>query len=147
SSPSRPCQQTHCATGRLILGFNSDMKLACGMLLLSLIPASAQFSGRLTGSVVDQSGSAVPAADVELYLAGGKKPLLTTKTSGDGLFNFIGVRPADYDLTVDAKGFVKTTLRGFSVDAARELDVPQIKLAVASVTQSVDVTADVEGVE
>src|SRR6185369_3727326 len=107
----------------------------------------AQFSGRVSGSVVDASGAVVPGADVELYLTGGKKPLLTVKTSGDGLYHFIGVRPAEYDLVVDAKGFVKTTLRNITVDAAREVDVPQIKLSLATVSQSVDVTADVEGVE
>jgi hypothetical protein len=107
----------------------------------------AQFSGRVTGSVVDASGAAVPGATVELFLAGGKSPQLSVKTSADGAYHFMGVRPAEYDLTVTAKGFVKTTLRGVEADAARETPVPEIKLAVASVTQSVDVTASAEGVE
>ncbi len=126
------------------------MRIACGLLILSLLqvlPVSAQSSGRVSGSVVDASGAAVPGADVELYLAGGKKPLLTVKTSPEGLFNFIGVRAAEYDLAVNAKGFVKTIIRGLTVDAARETDVPGIKLQVATVSTSVDVTADVQGVE
>jgi len=98
------------------------MRHACGLLLLGLLPvlpSAAQLSGRVTGSVVDSSGAAVPDAEVELYLAGGKRPLLTTKTSTDGSYNFIAVRPAYYDLTVEAAGFVRTTLRGVSVDPAR----------------------------
>ena len=98
------------------------MRYACGLLLLGLLPVfplAAQFSGRVAGSVVDSSATAVPNAEVELYLAGGQKPLLTTKTSTDGSYNFIGVRPAYYDLTVEGAGFVKTTLRGVSVDPAR----------------------------
>lgn len=114
--------------------------------LLAGLPAGAQFSGRVTGSVVDASGAVIAGADVELYLAGGRKPLLTGKTSSDGTYNLIGVRPAYYDLTVDAKGFVRTTLRGVAVDPARETNVPRIKLELASVTQTVDVTADVQGV-
>ena len=43
--------------------------------LLAGLPASAQFSGRVTGSVVDASGAVIAGADVELYLAGGRKPL------------------------------------------------------------------------
>ena len=60
-----------------------------------------------------------------------QKPLLSVKTSGQGLYHFIGVRPADYDLTVDATGFVKAAVRGITVDAARETSVPAIKLQVA----------------
>jgi len=120
------------------------------MLLLSLLPVlpvSAQFSGRVTGSVMDTSGAAIPGATVDLYLAGGKKPLLSVKTSAEGLYHFIGVRAAEYDLTVEAQGFVKSTIRGVTVDAARETDVAGIKLQIASVSTSVDVTADVQGVD
>jgi hypothetical protein len=115
--------------------------------LLPVFPLAAQFSGRVTGSVVDDSGAAVPAAEVDLYLAGGSRPLLTTKTSTDGSYNFIAVRPAYYDLTVQAAGFVKTTLRGISVDPARETSVPQVKLQLPTVTQTVDVSAQVQGVD
>jgi hypothetical protein len=126
------------------------MRCACALLSvfwLGAVPAAAQLSGRISGSVVDVSGAAVPGATVNLYLAGGAKPLLSTTTSSDGLFNLLGVRPADYDLSVEAQGFLKTTIRGIAVDAAREIPVPQIKLALASVTQSIDVTAGAQGVE
>jgi hypothetical protein len=126
------------------------MRFTCGLLLLGLLPVlplAAQFSGRVTGSVVDASGAVVPAAEVELYLAGGSKPLLTAKTSTDGSYNFMAVRPAYYDLTVEAAGFVKTTLRGISVDPARETSVPQVRLQLPTVTQTVDVSAAVQGVD
>src|SRR5450432_1272282 len=124
------------------------MRYMCGLLfLLQVIPANAQFSGRVTGSVLDASGAVVPYVDVELYLAGGKKPLLATQTSADGLFNFSGVRPAYYDLTVQAKGFLKTTLRGVSVDPAHETSIPAIKLQLAGPTQTVEVVAEVQGLD
>ena len=104
----------------------------CLGVLFGGFPLSAQFSGRVTGTVVDASGAAVPGADVELFVAGGKKAVLTVKTSADGSYHFIGVRPADYDLSVQAKGFVTATLRNITVDAARETDVPQIKLQLAT---------------
>ena len=81
-----------------------------------MFPAFAQIDGRITGSVVDISGAAVPGAQVDLLMVGGKKALLTSKTSSDGLYHFIGVRPGYYDLAVEAAGFVKTTLSNVSVD-------------------------------
>ncbi len=84
---------------------------------------------------------------MELYLSGGQKPLLTSKTSAEGIYNLIGVRPAEYDLTFTAKGFLKSTLRRITVDAARETDIPTVKLQLAGLSQSVEVTAEVQGVD
>ena len=123
------------------------MRFVCGLLFLGIVPLFAQFSGRVTGSVVDSSGASVPDAQVSLYLAGGQKPLLTTKTSTDGQYYFNSVRPANYDLTVESKGFLKSSLHNLTVDAARETSVPQVKLQVASATETVEVKGDVQGVE
>jgi hypothetical protein len=126
------------------------MRFVCGIALvlcLGGIPVLAQFSGRVTGTVVDATGAAVPSADVELFVAGGKKPVLTAKTSPDGSYHLIGVRPAEYDISIVAKGFVTATVRNLTVDAAKETDVQQVRLQVASVTASVDVVADSVGVE
>jgi len=110
------------------------------------LPLRAQLDGRITGSVVDASGAAVPGAQVSLFLAGGQKPLLVNKTSIDGVYHFIGVRPGYFDLSIEAQGFVKTTLRNLSVDPARETTPPAVKLELASVTQNVEVNAQVETV-
>jgi hypothetical protein len=126
------------------------MRFHCALaalLLLGGTPAAAQLSGRLSGAVVDSSGAAVPGAKVNLFLAGGSKPLLVATTSSEGLFNMLGIRPADYDLTVEAPGFLRATIRDITVDAARETPVPPIKLTLAAVTQSIDVAADTQAVE
>src|SRR4051812_179814 len=126
------------------------MRLVCGVALLAVLggfPVRAQFSGRVTGTVVDSSGAAVAGAEVELTVAGGRKAVLAVKTAGDGSYHLIGVRPSDYDLSVQAKGFVTATIRNLSVDAARETDVQQIRLQLATVSQSVDVVAESAGVE
>src|SRR4029077_8623849 len=123
---------------RPIVGFNRNMRHLCGVVLLSVlltISSNAQSSGRISGAVIDSTGAAVGGADVELYLAGGQKPLLVSKTSAEGIYNFIGVRPAEYDLTVSARGFLKSVHRGITVDMARETDIPRIKLELASMTQ------------
>src|SRR5689334_3161211 len=126
------------------------MRFVCGIALFTAIgglPLLAQFSGRVNGTVVDATGAAVPGADVQLFVAGGKKAVLATKSTTDGAFHLIGVRPADYDVSIEAKGFVTAILRNLTVDAAKETDLPQIKLQLASVSQTVDVSAESVGVE
>jgi hypothetical protein len=115
------------------------------LLLCTLcIPANAQFSGRLSGAVVDATGAVVPDAQVDLYLTGGSKPLLSARTNGEGAYAFIGVRPAEYDVIVEVPGFSKAALRGIVVDPARETSVRQIKLELSGVTQEVEVQAGPE---
>lgn len=126
------------------------MRLLSGIALVAILgglPLFGQFSGRVAGTVLDASGSAVPGADVELYVAGGKKAVLAVKTSTDGSYHFIGVRPADYDLSVQAKGFITATIKNLAVDAARETDVQQIQLQLASVTQTIEIVADAPAVQ
>src|ERR1035438_5088403 len=126
------------------------MRSLAGLLLfsfVSILPVSAQIDGRITGSVVDATGAVVPGADVELYLTGGKKPMLTTKTAVDGTYHFIGMRPGYFDITVSAASFLKTTLHNLSVDPARETSAPQVKLQLATVTQNVEVQAENQTVE
>lgn len=115
----------------------------CALLCLQ---AMGQSSGRVAGAVVDATGASVPDAEVALYLSGGQRPLLTTKTAIDGQFNFIGVRPAEYDVVVVARGFVKTTLRKVNVDPARETSIPPIKLETATTVFTVDVASGLDGV-
>src|SRR5216684_6587737 len=122
------------------LGFSASF-------VLFVASGFAQVTGRLSGSVTDSSGAAIPNATVNLLLAGGAKPVLTTVTTTEGLFSFTNVRPEKYDLAVESSGFLKYLLRGVKIDPARETSLPAIKLELAAVTQSVDVTADVQTVQ
>src|SRR5258708_31988502 len=110
---------------------------------LALVAGSCltQVTGRMSGSVTDASGAAIPKATVNLFLPGGAKPVLATVTTPEGLFSFTNVRPISYDLIVESKGFLKYTLRGVKVDPARETSLPRVQLELAPVTQSVAVTA------
>ncbi len=70
--------------------------------------------------------------------------MLTAKTSADGLYHFLAVRPGYYDLTVEAGGFVSVTVRNLSVDPARETSAPDVKMQIATTTQTVEVKADAQ---
>jgi hypothetical protein len=101
----------------------------------------------LSGSVVDQSGAAIPKAVVNVYIPGGKEPVLTSRTNDAGLFLFIAVRPDKYDVAVEAQGFVRMMVRQVKVDPIQETGMGAIKLEVASTKQSVDVTSEVQMVQ
>jgi hypothetical protein len=114
-----------------------------GCLLIGLLLSSGlsgQVTSRLTGSVTDPSGAAVPAAVVEVYQPGGTKPLMSMPTTSDGLFAFTGVPPATYDVIVTSQGFRKHTDRGVVLTAGAETAMPAIKLEVGSVTDTVEVS-------
>jgi carboxypeptidase family protein/TonB-dependent receptor-like protein len=111
------------------------------------LAAYAQDSGRLTGAVVDQTGAVVAGATVNLILVGSSTPALTTTTTSVGLFTFIGVRPATYDLSVEAPGLSRYVARNVVVDGGRETAVPAVKLEVGTVAATVEVAANTEGVQ
>ena len=107
----------------------------------------AQVSGRITGTVVDPTGAAVPDATVTLQLPGSGAVVYTTKTSNGGDYSILTVNPVTYDLVVESKGFLTAKIAGLKVDPGRSNDVPPIKLDVAGVTQSVEVTAATQSVQ
>src|SRR5579871_2769583 len=125
----------------------SRVRVALAALVLLAGVANAQVAGRLSGSVVDQSGAAIPGAIVNVYLTGGKEPVLTSKTNDAGLFAFIAVRADRYDVAVEAKGFARVILRDVKVDPVQETGLPPVKLEVQSTTQTIEVGTEVSSVQ
>ncbi|HWD00155.1 MAG TPA: TonB-dependent receptor [Candidatus Sulfopaludibacter sp.] len=101
----------------------------------------------MSGSVVDQSGAAIPGATVNVFVPGGREPVLTGKTNEVGLFTFMAVRPDTYDVGLEMTGFTRTFLRGVKVDPLQERALGAIKMEVQSATTSVDVAAEVPTVQ
>src|ERR1044071_5595126 len=116
-------------------------KLTFAVVLTAVVTTSlmAQVAGRLSGSVVDPSGGSIPNATVNLYLPGGKTPVLSTKTTQDGNFDFTSVRPESYRLEVRASGFNGYVQEPVAVDPVRQTSMAPIRLELQSATQSVDV--------
>ena len=122
------------------------LSLMIGLLCGSFI-VQAQVAGRLSGSVVDQSGAAVPGATVNVMLPGGKEPLFSAKTNSEGLFSFLAVRPDTYDISVEAPNFSRVVLRDVKVAPIQETALPPIRLEVRPTSTLVEVTADVQTVQ
>jgi Carboxypeptidase regulatory-like domain len=108
---------------------------------------NAQVAGRLSGSVVDQTGASIPGTTVNIFVPGGKEPVLTGTTNEAGLFSFIAVRPDTYDIAVESQGFGRAMLRQVKVAPIQETALPAIKLELQSAVTSVEVSADVQSVQ
>jgi hypothetical protein len=107
----------------------------------------AQVAGTISGSVLDPTGAAVAGAQIELYLGGGTKPVISSKTTSDGLFTISGVRAETYQIKIAAPGFSPYVLNGVEVNPAREVSLPAIKLQVGTVNSTVEVSTQNEGVQ
>jgi hypothetical protein len=101
--------------------------------------AQATATSRLSGSVIDPTGLAVPTATVDVFMPGGVKPILSATVTSEGLFTFSSVAAGTYDLSVTAAGFRKHTARGVNLTAGAETALPPIKLEVGSTTEVVEV--------
>lgn len=101
--------------------------------------------GRISGSVQDSSGAAVPTASVTVTSpATGQKTHVETDSLG--LFVFPSLPAGSYNLRVEHPGFKSAEQSGVVLDAASTRDLI-IRLDVGQVSESVSVSASAEQVQ
>jgi len=107
--------------------------------LTGIVPLHAQsVTATLVGTVTDQSGAAVPRANLSLTMAGTNlKRTVVANDSGD--FTIPGLAPGTYQLAGEHEGFKRTVIDGieFLVNQTARVDVV---LQVGAVAESVEVT-------
>ena len=96
--------------------------------------AFAQVAARLSGSIVDPSGTAVP---------GGATPIGRAQAGDQDLFTIPSLRPGSDDLAVTADGFRRQTVRGLQLETGRELSLNTIRLEVGTVAETAEVSTTV----
>lgn len=109
--------------------------------ILSLIPAAqAQtFRGGINGTVTDQSGAVVPAAQIAAVdVATGVSH--TTITSSGGEFNFQDLPLGSYQVTATATGFQQVKVDKVPVTAGVIYSLP-VRLSVAQTATTIEVSA------
>jgi len=77
--------------------------------------------GTVSGSVLDDNGTAVEGALVELILEGATDPVATTNSGLDGSYEFLDVVPGNYTVRITEDGFIETSI---DIEVAAGLDTP-----------------------
>ncbi len=93
--------------------------------------------GAITGTVTDSTGAVVPDAQVTLVNTD-QGITLETKSSSSGGYTFSPVRIGNYEITVTAKGFTKTTQKNVHVNVAQVVQA-NISLKPGAATETVEV--------
>ena len=115
--------------------------------LLVLLAATAslvfgQANAKVSGTLTDPNGAAVPGAVVKLVNQATKIEVDTT-TNEDGYFNFVNVNPAMYTLRVEVQGFKGVQSAPFEVGVS-EAVTQNIGLTLGAVSETVEVMAGTE---
>jgi outer membrane receptor protein involved in Fe transport len=118
------------------LGFALFLTLAMSGLVMAQSEAT---TGRITGTIKDSQGAAVPNATVTISNASTGFSQ-TVNTNENGEFNAVQLKPGDYTVEVTATGFGKSTQTGYHVEVGSALTA-NIALGVGNVSEEVLVTA------
>src|SRR5579863_2677708 len=108
-------------------------------LLVSAPSAHGQAFGTISGTVTDPAGSVVPGAQVAATESGTSFSRAAVSDSS-GHYVLPNLRPTQYTLSVEAKGFRKFEQRGITLLANQSATL-DVKLQVGSSVQTVTVTS------
>src|SRR5512142_2181526 len=101
-----------------------------------------RMTGELSGSVVDASGGVIPGADVTVTNEA-SGAIRRSVTNTDGFFAFAALPAATYTVTVQMQGFNSYEVKGIELRSGDSRSLRQIALKVATVAETVSVSADV----
>ncbi|HEX8847481.1 MAG TPA: carboxypeptidase regulatory-like domain-containing protein [Pyrinomonadaceae bacterium] len=119
---------------RVLLALNCSLALA----------QQSVNSATLTGRVSDSDGASISGAALTIVnLDTNRSQTMTTDEEGRYRFSYLPVGP--YQLTVEQKGFAQLTQK-ITLTVGQALDVP-LRLTVAGISGSVQITADVPLIE
>src|SRR5580765_1036466 len=108
---------------------------ALALLCALAAPVAAQ-TASVSGTILDQSGAAVPGATVTLSGPGGTA---STTSGSRGDYNFANLANGTYHVTATLSGFAPAT-RDVAVSGAN-VEVPAISLALANLSDTIVVSA------
>ena len=118
--------------------------LACFFLLASLA-FGQQLTGTLTGTTFDSTGAAVPNAKVTMKNEA-SGDIRSTVSNDTGYFSITAVQPGSYTIIVSAAGFKAWQEGHVAFSEGSNLTIPNIKLQVGQVNETVEITAGADAV-
>jgi len=110
------------------------------LFVLTAGSANAQLAADLRGTVLDQTGSPVANAGVELTQTG-TSIRLSTLSSKSGNYSFTNLTPGVYQIDVSARGFARLSRRGIRAIVGQTVSI-DLRLTVGGSEQTVRVIAD-----
>ena len=114
--------------------------LAVVLVLLSAVVATAQTTlGRLSGTVLDSSGSVIPGATITLTNENTNE-VQTTVSGENGAFTFAQVPVGSYKVEISLEGFKTATYNKVAIAVGQEYALTA-KLEIGAVTDVITVTA------
>lgn len=114
--------------------------LLAAMIAIPALLAQHTFRGGINGSVVDQSGSAIAGATIEVTNVETNVTLKTVSSSA-GEYSFPELNLGKYTVIASANGFKTEKITGLNVSAGVIFTQP-IQLSVAASAETVEVAAD-----
>lgn len=111
------------------------------LLSISALPALAQVTGSVAGTVRDSSGAVLPGALVTVRGPSLQRESVTATTNPDGTYRLVLVPPGTYTVTIALGGFASETRAGVGV-AINQQTTLDVTLTVGGVTESVQVSAE-----
>src|SRR5262245_53348433 len=113
--------------------------VVCCLPILFCAPARGQGLGSIVGAVTDPAGAVIPNAKVTATEVGtGFSRTATTDT--EGRYLLASLRPAQYDIVVEATGFTTFAQKGVTLLANQTLTV-NVTAQVSGTTEQLNVTA------
>ncbi|HTP33050.1 MAG TPA: carboxypeptidase regulatory-like domain-containing protein [Candidatus Acidoferrales bacterium] len=106
-------------------------------ILLAAVSALAQSTGTIRGTLTDDSGAVIPAANVAIVGTGAPR---TVQTQADGSYTATGLVPGTYHVRVNFPGFQNFD-KQVAVSAGGTVTVP-IQMQILAEKQEVTVAAD-----
>ncbi len=110
-----------------------------GIVVMPGATAQTLNTGRVLGTITDQTGAVVPMAEVQLVNVG-TNATQTATTNSSGEYGFAAVVPGTYRLTVKMTGFRQASVTDLVVEVEKTSTVP-VKLEVGGDKEVVEVTA------
>src|SRR5262245_13337824 len=98
---------------------NRVLSLTATLLLLVATMQAQGTRGTIKGIVTDPNGSAVSGATVKLTDVAKEAVIRTVQTDSAGVYQFVEVEPATYNIIVTAANFSESKLMGIKVEPNR----------------------------
>jgi hypothetical protein len=139
-------QEVRMATFACVRGFLSSRKLVqilgvCLAICLTCVPAFSQGSaGRIDGTILDQSGGAIPAAKVTVTDVD-RGVSRTLMTDSAGAYSAPNLNPGAYSVRVEFQGFRTVDRKDISLSVGQELRV-DVTMQPGEQAQTVTVTGE-----